>query len=771
MSGSPTVVPAPLLVGEGLPAFEAITPAQVEAHIPELLSLLNAELDSLEALLLQALAAGRLLDWAEVMDPLQRLGEQLRWSWGVVGHLNGVCNSPELRLAHASQQAAVVQFGNRAGQSQILYRALQTLERQHQAASPGAPGWRDGTQQRILAAELRDMQLRGVGLEGEVQAAFNQASQELADLSTRFSTQVLDATNGWTLTLEDPAQTEGLPTSLKDQLAQAARSADLLAADGSQPSSETGPWLLGLDMPRYAPVLKYSRNRALREQLYRAQVSRASGQGEAGDDRATNNTPSTNTPNSNHQDKNDGTPAGALNNWPLIERILTLRGEQAGRLGFANWAEVSLAAKMADSVASVEGLLEELRAAAFPVAQAELEQLRQCAARHGAPEASDLQPWDVSFWAELLRQESFSLDSEALRPYFPLPAVLEGLFALCGRLFGIRIEAADGQAPIWHPDVRFFRVLEASGGAASAADQGAQPGAPQAPSAGTGQPIAAFYLDPYSRPGSKRGGAWMDECLVRSLAPDGTPVLPVAYLICNQSPPVGDTPSLMTFEEVETLFHEFGHGLQHMLTTVDRPQAAGINNVEWDAVELPSQFMENWCYDRATLLGMARHWQSGEPLPEAEFAKLQAARTFMGGSATLRQVHLALTDLRLHSEWSPDCGESPEQLRRRIATTTTVLAPIDTDAFLCSFGHIFAGGYAAGYYAYKWAEVLSADAFSAFEEGGLDNESQIQTTGRRFRETVLSLGGSRSPAEVFEAFRGRQPSTEALIRHSGLVAA
>ena len=771
MSGSPTVVPAPLLVGEGLPAFEAITPAQVEAHIPELLSLLNAELDSLEALLLQSLAAVRLLDWAEVMDPLQRLGEQLRWSWGVVGHLNGVCNSPELRLAHASQQAAVVQFGSRAGQSQILYRALQTLERQHQAASPGAPGWLDGTQQRILAAELRDMQLRGVGLEGEVQAAFNQASQELADLSTRFSNQVLDATNGWTLTLEDPAQTEGLPTSLKDQLAQAARSADLLAADGSQPSSETGPWLLGLDMPRYAPVLKYSRNRALREQLYRAQVSRASGQGEAGDDRATNNTPSTNTPNSNHQDKNDGTPAGALNNWPLIERILTLRGEQAGRLGFANWAEVSLAAKMADSVASVEGLLEELRAAAFPVAQAELEQLRQCAARHGAPEASDLQPWDVSFWAELLRQESFSLDSEALRPYFPLPAVLEGLFALCGRLFGIRIEAADGQAPIWHPDVRFFRVLEASGGAASAADQGAQPGAPQAPSAGTGQPIAAFYLDPYSRPGSKRGGAWMDECLVRSLAPDGTPVLPVAYLICNQSPPVGDTPSLMTFEEVETLFHEFGHGLQHMLTTVDRPQAAGINNVEWDAVELPSQFMENWCYDRATLLGMARHWQSGEPLPEAEFAKLQAARTFMGGSATLRQVHLALTDLRLHSEWSPDCGESPEQLRRRIATTTTVLAPIDTDAFLCSFGHIFAGGYAAGYYAYKWAEVLSADAFSAFEEGGLENESQIQTTGRRFRETVLSLGGSRSPAEVFEAFRGRQPSTEALIRHSGLVAA
>jgi oligopeptidase A len=263
----------------------------------------------------------------------------------------------------------------------------------------------------------------------------------------------------------------------------------------------------------------------------------------------------------------------------------------------------------------------------------------------------------------------------------------------------------------------------------------------------------------------------MDECLVRSVDAAGEPVLPVAYLVCNQSPPVGETPSLMTFEEVETLFHEFGHGLQHMLTTVERPQAAGINNVEWDAVELPSQFMENWCYDHATLMGMASHWQSGEPLPEAEFAKLQAARTFMGGAATLRQVHFALTDLRLHSQWTPECGRTPEELRREIAATTTVLEPIEEDAFLCSFGHIFAGGYSAGYYSYKWAEVLSADAFSAFEEVGLENEAAIQATGRRFRETVLSLGGSRHPGEVFETFRGRAPSAEALIRHSGLAAA
>ncbi len=717
----------PLLIGAGLPPFEAITPEQVRAHIPGLLAELEQDLKALERRLEADLAGGGLLSWQAVLDPLQRLEERLRWSWGVVSHLTGVCNSPELREAHAGQQAAVVAFGNRVGQSRVLYRALETLDHQHQSAAPGDAGLLDGAQQRILAAELRAMQLRGVGLEGEAQAAFNAASQELAELSTRFGNQVLDATNGWTLSLTSVEEIEGLPASLLEQLAQAARGAGLTAADGGEATAEAGPWLLGLDMPRYIPFLKYSRRRDLRERLYRAHVGRASGQGEGAN--------------------------AELNNWPLIERILSLRGDQARRLGYANWAEVSLAAKMADSEAAVEALLEELRAAALPVAERELEQLRACAARHGAPEAADLQPWDVSFWAEVLRQESFELDSEALRPYFPLPQVLEGLFALCGRLFDIQIRAADGEAPVWHPDVRFFRVLEGPGAGERA-----------------GQPIAAFYLDPYSRPGSKRGGAWMDECLGRSRAADGTPVLPVAYLICNQSPPVGDTPSLMTFEEVETLFHEFGHGLQHMLTTVERPQAAGINNVEWDAVELPSQFLENWCYDRATLLGMARHWQSGEPLPEAEFAKLLAARTFLGGAATLRQVHFALVDLRLHSQWHPGCGQSPEQLRREIAATTTVLAPIDEDAFLCSFGHIFAGGYAAGYYSYKWAEVLSADAFSAFEEVGLENEPRIRETGRRFRDTVLSLGGSLDPKAVFEAFRGRQPTSEALIRHSGLVA-
>jgi len=687
----------PLLAGQGLPRFEAITPEQVEQGIPALLDTLNHELTALETRLEQRLSEAHPLTWDELMSPLHQLGERLRWSWGVVSHLNGVCNTPELRAAHQQQQGAVVQFGNRAGQSRPIYRALEAL--QESAASL------DGTQRRILQAELRDMRLRGVGLEGAEQEAFNAASAQLAELATAFSNHVLDATNGWSLTLSSEADLAGLPASLRELLAQAARDA-----------GETG-WRLGLDMPRVVPFLKYSRRRDLREQVYRAQVSRAS--------------------------------TGELDNHPLIEQILQLKLEQAQRLGYANWAEVSLASKMAGSVEEVEALLDDLRAAAYPAAQQELEALAACAARHGAAEAADLKPWDVSYWAEVLRQESFDLDSEALRPWFSLEQVLQGLFGLCQRLFAIRIVAADGEAPIWHGDVRYFRVLDGA----------------------SGQALAGFYLDPFSRPGSKRGGAWMDECLGRSRNQAGEAVQPVAYLICNQSPPVGDTPSLMTFDEVETLFHEFGHGLQHMLTTVERPQAAGINNVEWDAVELPSQFMENWCYDRATLMGMARHWQTGEPLPESEFQKLLAARTFMGGSATLRQVHFALTDLRLHSQWTPNCGQSPEQLRRAIAHTTTVLEPIPEDAFLCAFSHIFAGGYSAGYYSYKWAEVLSADAFSAFEEVGLEQEEEIVATGRRFRDTVLSLGGSRSPAEVFEAFRGRQPSSEALIRHSGLVAA
>ena len=698
-----TSTSSPLLKGHGLPSYEQITPELVRQDIPLLLKELEQQFTDLEQALRSRLDSDSFLGWEEVMQPMQRIGERLRWSWGVISHLNGVCNTPELRDAHAAQQPDVVRLGNRLGQSKVLHRALCQLRDQ-----PSEP--LNSTRQRILESELLSMQQRGVGLDGEHQTAFNQASERLAALSTSFGNHVLDATQQWTLKLTDPKQVKGLPQRALESLAAAARE-----AGDAEASAEKGPWLVGLDMPRYIPVLTHADDRSLRETVYRAHVSRAS--------------------------------QGNLDNAPLIEEILGLRRDQAQRLGYGHWAELSLASKMAEDVSAVEALLEELRAAAYPAAEKELEELKACAQRHGTAEADALAPWDVTYWSEKLRRERFDLDQEALRPWFPLPQVLDGLFGLCSRLFDVEITPADGEAPVWHKDVRFFHVRRG------------------------GEPIAAFYLDPFSRSASKRGGAWMDECLGRHRNSDGSLVLPVAYLICNQTPPVGEAPSLMSFEEVETLFHEFGHGLQHMLTTVDEPEAAGISNVEWDAVELPSQFMENWCLDQNTLMGMARHWQTGEPLPQAEVEKLRSSRTFNAGLATLRQVHFALTDLRLHSQWTPQLGLTPDQFRRDIASTTTVMEPILEDRFLCAFGHIFAGGYSAGYYSYKWAEVLSADAYAAFEEVGLDQEDQVRATGARFRDTVLSLGGSRAPAEVFKAFRGRVASSEALIRHSGLQAA
>ena len=700
--------PSELLRCEGLPRFDAIDAEQVDQQIPALLADLSEKFAALEDQLQARISNpdSPPLTWDELMPPFHALGERLRWSWGVVTHLTAVRNTPELREAHARQQPDVVRFSNRVGQSVVLHQALRSLLAQDTHTL-------DATQTRILETELLSMQHRGVGLQGDEQQAFNRTSERLAALSTSFSNHVLDATQQWSLVVHDRDQLQGIPERVLETLAAAAATAGERTASGAEPTAADGPWRLGLDMPSYLPILTHAEDRTLRETLYKAYVSRAS--------------------------------QGDLDNGPLIEEILALRQEQARRLGYSNWAELSLASKMADGVDAVETLLEELRAAALPVAEQELKELNQLAARRGVSET--LAPWDVSYWAEQLRRERFDLDQEALRPWFPLPQVLDGLCSLCERLFAIRIEAADGDAPIWHEDVRFFRVLDRSGEA-----------------------LAGFYLDPFSRPASKRGGAWMDECLNRRRQPNGDLTLPVAYLICNQTPPSGDTPSLMSFEEVETLFHEFGHGLQHMLTTVEHPQAAGINNVEWDAVELPSQFMENWCFDRRTLMGMARHWTTGEPLPEADYNKLCSSRTFMQGSGTLRQIHFALTDLRLHSQWSPELGLSPDAFRRRIAESTTVLPPIATDRFLCAFGHIFAGGYAAGYYSYKWAEVLSADAFSAFEEVGLEQDDAVAATGERFRNTILSLGGSLRPAEIYRQFRGRDASSAALIRHSGLAA-
>jgi len=684
----------PLLIGEGLPPFDEIQPEQVVPGITELLDALQKDLAHLEFTVKPT--------WEDLVEPLTEIEERLTWSWGIIGHLMGVRNSPDLRAAYEQVQPALVQFANQVGQSKPLYEAFKQMREGDQ--------WEtlEPAQQRIVEAAIRDADLSGVGLEGETKERFNQIQQELAELSTRFSNHVLDATKAFNLTLTTSEDIDGLPESLLALAAQAA-----IEAGYEDATAASGPWVITLDYPSYRPFLQHSRRRDLREQVYRAFVTRAA--------------------------------EGDLDNQPIIQRTLELRREMAQILGYDTYAELSIARKMAPSVEAVEQLMEELRSVSYDAAVRELEEVTAFARDRGFTET--LTQWDVPFWAERMREELYGLNDEELRPYFPLQQVLDGLFQLAERLFGVTIAAADGEAPVWHADVRYFQVADEQGEA-----------------------IAHFYLDPYSRPAEKRGGAWMDDCINRGLFGDQLR-LPVAYLTCNQAPPVAGKPSLMTFRDVETLFHEFGHGLQHMLTTVNYPGAAGINNVEWDAVELPSQFMENWCYHRDTLLKLARHYETGEPLPEDLFQKILAARNFMTGNAILRQVDFGWLDIELHHRYQLDGEETIWEVRDRLAEKTTVLKPLPEDAFLCSFGHIFAGGYAAGYYSYFWAEVLSADAFSAFEEAGLEDEGAIAEIGLRFRNTVLSLGGSRHPMEVFKAFRGREPSTQALLRHRGLAIA
>jgi oligopeptidase A len=683
----------PLLDASGLPRFDRIEPAHVEPAMGTLLADLEGEIERLES--------GHEPSWAGLVEPLERIGDRLAFSWGIVGHLMGVKNGDPLREAHEACQPDVVKLSMRLGQSVPLYRGLEALR------TGDAWDGLDAAQHRIVETLLRDARLSGVALQGEAKERFNEVQLELAELSTRFSNHVLDATKAFALVLHDADEVDGLPRSLLELAAQSAREAG--EADAS---ADSGPWRITLDYPSFVPFLEHCRRRDLREQLYRAYVCRAS--------------------------------SDELDNTPVLERTLELRREAAKLLGYETYAEVSLASKMAPDVEAVERLLEELRRVSVDAARHELAELAEFA--RGRGESAELAHWDVAFWAERLREERYAYSEEELRPYFPLPVVLEGLFGLAQRLFGVEIRAADGEVPVWHEDVRFFRVY-AEGGE-----------------------IAAFYLDPYSRPAEKRGGAWMDECVGRTRV-DGSLRLPVAYLVCNGTPPVDGRASLMTFQEAETLFHEFGHGLQHMLTAVDYGLASGIRNVEWDAVELPSQFMENWLYQRETVRSASGHVETRQPLPDDLFDKISAARTYRAGSAMLRQLYFAFTDLELHHRYASGGAETAFDVQRRIAAKTTVIPPLPEDRFLCSFAHIFAGGYAAGYYSYKWAEVLSADAFAAFEEAGLDDEAALTDTGRRYRDTVLALGGSAPPMDVFKAFRGREPRTDALLRHSGLEAA
>jgi oligopeptidase A len=689
----------PLLVTDGLPRFDRIQPEHVVPAVQKVLADASARFEQIEKTVEPT--------WASSVESLEELNTPFQYSWSPVSHLLGVLNSPELRKAHEEVLPEVVTFSLRVGQSEPVYRALKGLKE--------GPSWATltGPQRRIVEHKILDAELAGIGLSGEKRERFNAIAQEMSQLTTDFSNHVLDATKAFSITLTDRADVEGLPPSL---LRLASHSHNAMLEDGqTSGTEEAGPWRFTLEFPSFGPFMQHSRRRDLRERMYRAYITRAA--------------------------------SGEWDNTPLVAKILSLRAEEAQLLGFSTFAELSLAKKMAPSVEMVSAMFQTLREASWAAAHRELDAVRALAAEAGTELGQGGQPvmnWDVAFWSERLREKKFQFTDEELRPYFPLESVLKGLFGLAERLFGIHVSPADGEAPVWHKDVRFFRISNESG-----------------------KQIAAFYLDPYSRPENKRGGAWMDDCLGRRFL-RGKLQLPVAHLICNSTPPAGGKPSLMTFREVETLFHEFGHGLQHMLTTVDYADAAGINGVEWDAVELPSQFMENWCYHRPTLLGLSAHYETGAPLPEDLFEKICAARTFQAGLAMLRQLLFGMTDMALHHGYSPASGESVFELQRRIGEQTSVMPLLPEDRSLCAFTHIFAGGYAAGYYSYKWAEVLSADAFSAFEEAGLDNEPALARIGRRFRDTVLAQGGSRHPMEVFKDFRGREPNPQALLRHNGL---
>jgi len=685
----------PLFAHHTHPRFEDITPEHSKEAVPVLLEKAKKDFTEFEANIEPTFEG--------IFECQRKMMEPLGFAWHITGHLMSVRNSDELRRVYEDLQPSVVEFFTSLGQSEAVYKALETL-----VASDGWESF-DPAKKRLVEKELLGMKLSGISLEGDAKARFNEIQKELAELATGFSNAVLDSRKGYELVIKDKADVDGFPETLLQMTAASAKSGGHADA-----TPEAGPWRVTLDYPVSGPFMMHCKNRALRETVYRAMISIAS--------------------------------TGELNNQPRINSILRLRREKAKLLGYNSHAEISLATKMAEDVAAVDKLTEELRATAMPKAKEDHKALVAFAREASGDANLELTNWDVGFWAERMREKEYDLSDEELRPFFPFPKVLEGLFAISKRLFDIDVVAANGDVQVWNKDVGYYKIRNAKG-----------------------EDIADFYLDPYSRPADKRGGAWMDSLFGRAPKEDGGIRLPTAILTCNQTPPTGGRPSLMSHREVETLFHEFGHGLQHMMTTVNIAQAAGIESVEWDAVELPSQFMENWTYHEETVMGFAKHFETDAPLPKDLFDRLVAAKNYRAGSAMLRQIYFGHLDMELHHHYDPAGEETVAQVKKRVVEVSTVVAPLPEDHFECAFGHIFAGGYSAGYYSYKWAEVLSADAFAAFEDAGLKDDVAIKTMGNKFRDTVLAQGGSRHPMEVFLDFRGREPSTEALKRHNGLL--
>ncbi len=676
----------PLINCEGLPHFGRIKPEHIE---PAITQLLNDNLQQVD----QLLESNTDYSWDNLLQLLEDMDDKLGRAWSPVSHLHSVADNDALREAYNNCLPKLSDYSTKMGQNKALFKAYQHIAAQDNFNDLTA------AQQKIINNALRDFKLSGIDLNSEDQARYGAIQQQLSKLQTSFEENLLDATHAWKKLITDKTELSGLPESALALAAQAASN------EGKQ------GWLLTLDIPSYMPVMQYADDAELRREMYEAYVTRASDSG----------------PN-----------AGQWDNSNNMLEILKLRTEKARLLGYHSYAHYSLATKMADTPEQVLEFLNDLAARSKASAKAEFDELAEYAKQTAGKDK--LEAWDVAYFSEKLRQEKFDISQEQLRPYFPVNQVLEGLFAITEKLYGVNITERKN-VETWHEDVSFYDILDQNG-----------------------EIRGSFYLDLYARQ-HKRGGAWMDECLVRKKSGDKIQT-PVAYLTCNFTPPIGNQASLITHDEVTTLFHEFGHGLHHMMTRIEYSGVSGINGVPWDAVELPSQFMENWCWEREALDLFARHIDSGLNIDEDMFQKMTRARTFQSSMQMLRQLEFALFDFRLHLEFADKSTLDIQALLNDVRKQVTVVPTPDFNRFQHSFAHIFAGGYAAGYYSYKWAEVLSADAFSKFEENGIFD----QATGRQFLSTILEQGGSREPLDLFVEFRGREPSIEPLLRHSGIAA-
>ncbi|MCV2884575.1 oligopeptidase A [Aestuariibacter sp. AA17] len=668
----------------GLPRFSDISPEHIQPAIERAIKHCK---ETIENALKQPAYT-----WENLVLPIEEADDALSKMWSPVSHMNSVVSSDALREAHDACLPMLSEYGTWVGQHKGLFDAYVSIKNSSEFTTLTS------AKQKVINDAIRDFKLSGVALPEEKKARFAEIKSRLSDLSSTFSNNVMDATLGWSKHITDESQLNGLPDSAKEAAAELAQSKD---KDG---------WLFTLDIPSYLPIMMYADDKALREEMYRAYTTRASEQG----------------PN-----------AGKWDNGPVIDETLALRQEIANLLDFANYAERSLATKMAANTEQVKHFLHDLAKRSKPQAQADLQEVKEFAENtHGEV---DLQAWDLAYYSEKLKQQKYAISDEILRPYFPENKVINGLFTTVQKLFGITIKLRD-DVDVWHQDVRFYDIFDSNNTLRG-----------------------SFYFDLYARE-RKRGGAWMDECRVRRVQSDGSLQLPVAYLTCNFNRPVGGKPALFTHDEVVTLFHEFGHGIHHMLTQIDIGAVSGINGVPWDAVELPSQFLENWCWQPEALAFISGHYETGEPLPSELLEKLLAAKNFQSAMQMVRQLEFSLFDFTLHERFNAKANTSVQAVLDEVRDEVAVITPPPFNRFQHSFSHIFAGGYAAGYYSYKWAEVLSADAFSKFEEDGIFNPE----TGRAFLLNILEMGGSKEPMDLFIAFRGREPQVDALLRHSGI---